>query len=139
MISLTKHPKASQATLWDARVLGTPLGESADNVLTRVPYELEGKVPHMMVVVGFVKRKYSELTKRVRDAEGIPEGLKKVISEIEYGGFTNEMLLLDPNQPKMRPEFGKRNDVLLCDWHVLSAKIQGEGNIRGAFRVVMKK
>lgn len=47
----------------------------------------------MMVVVGFVKRKYSELTKRVRDAEGIPEGLKKVISEIEYeGGFTNEML-----------------------------------------------
>lgn len=140
MISLTKHPKASQATLWDARVLGTPLGESADNVLTRVPYELEGMVPHMMVVVGFVKRKYNELTKQVRDAEGIPEGLKKVISEIaNKGGFTNEMLLLDPNQPKMSPEFGKRNDVLLCDWHALSAKIQGEGNIRRAFRVVMKK
>lgn len=145
MISLTKHPKASQATLWDARVLGTPLGDSADNVLTRVPYELEGMVPHMMVVVGFVKRKYDELRQRVHDAKGIPEGLQKVISEITNAeviaqkGVTNEVLLLDPNQPKMRPEFGKRNDVLLCDWHVLSAEIQGEGNIRRAFRVVMKK
>ena len=138
MISLTKHPKASEATFWDSRVLGTPLGESADNILVRVPYELQGKVPHMMLVVGFVKRKYNQLRQRVQGASGIPDGVKKVISEITNAekigdeGVTNEVLLLDPNQPKMRPEFGKRNDVVICDWFVLS----NGGNINYAFRVV---
>lgn len=140
MISLIKHPKASEATFWDSRVLGTPLGESADNVLIRVPYELQGAVPHMMLVVGFVKRKYDQLRQRVQAASGIPVGVKKVVSEITNAekigkdSVTNEVLLLDPNQPRMREEIGKRNDVVVCDWFVLS---QG-GNIRNAFLVKKK-
>ena len=141
MISLNKHPKASQATFWDSRVLGTPLGESADNLLVRVPYELQGDVPHMMLVVGYVKRKYDQLRQRVEKASGIPAGVKKVISEIGNAekigndSVTNELLLLDPNQPRMRPEIGTRNDVIVCDWFVLSK----QGNINGVFVVNRKK
>lgn len=135
MISLTQHPKASQATLWDSAVLGSPLGEPAANVLARVPYELEGNAPHMMLVVGYVKRRYNDLRQLMQSerASGIPVGVKKVISEItQVGGETNEVFLLDPNQPKMRPQYGPRNDVILCDWFVLS---QG-GNINSALRVI---
>jgi len=134
MISLTQHPKASQATLWDSAVLGSPLGEPAANVLVRVPYELEGNAPHMMLVVRFVKRRYDDLQRLMQsgNASGIPVGVKKVISEIsQVGGVTNEVFLLDPNQPKMRWGLGPRNDVILCDWFVLS---QG-GNISYALRV----
>ena len=137
MISLNKHPKGSEATFWDSRVLGTPLGEPADNVLFRVPYELQGMVPHMMLVVGYAKRKYNQLRQRVQAASGIPVGVKKVISEITNAerigqeSVTNEVLLLDPNQPRMRPEIGKRNDVIVCDWFVLSQT----GNINYALRL----
>ncbi|XP_078347911.1 uncharacterized protein LOC144633008 [Oculina patagonica] len=134
LISLTKHPKASQATLWDSAVLGSPLGEPAANVLVRIPYELQGDVPHMMLAVGYVKRKYRELRELMQSgtARGIADGVKKVISEItEQGGETCEVFLLDPNQPKMRPEHGPRNDVVLCDWFELSRG----GNINYALRV----
>jgi len=77
-------------------------------------------------VVGYAKRKYNQLRQRVQGASGIPVGVKKVISEITNAerigreSVTNEVLLLDPNQPRMRPEIGKRNDVIVCDWFVLS-------------------
>lgn len=131
LVSLTKHPKTSQATLWDSTVLGSPLGEPAANVLVRIPYELQGDVPHMMLVVGYVKRKYKELRELMqsRIASGIAGGVKKVISEMsQQRGETCELFLLDPNQPKMRPEYGPRNDVVLCDWFELSR----QGNINYA-------
>lgn len=134
MISLTKHPKANQATFWDSAVLGSPLGEPAAYVLVRIPYELQGDVPHMMLVVGYVKRKYKELRELMQSetARGIADGVKKVILEItEQRGETCEVFLLDPNQPKMRPEYGPRNDVVLCDWFELSRG----GNINNALRV----
>lgn len=79
----------------------------------------------MMLVVGYVKRKYKKLRELMqsRIASGIAGGAKKVISEIsEQRGETCELFLLDPNQPKMRPEYGPRNDVVLCDWFELSRK-----------------
>ena len=94
----------------------------------------------MMLVVGFVKRKYDELQQRVKMASGIPAGVKKVISEIGNAerigkdSVTNELLLLDPNQPRMRPEIGTRNDVIVCDWFVLSKA----GNINRVFLVKRK-
>ena len=94
-----------------------------------------------MLVVGYVKRKYDQLRQRVEKASGIPAGVKKVISEIGNAekigndSVTNELLLLDPNQPRMRLEFGTRNDVIVCDWSVLSK----QGNINGVFVVNRKK